>query len=123
MKRRRVVLVGDSIFTETLGSLLERSGAVKVMALVASPREAIGLVRGSRLDAVIVASADPAEMEGFGELVAALPGLPVIRANLTEDLIQVVTSQQVEAHLPDLVAAIRALPRRASRSRRVECRD
>lgn len=114
MKRRRVVLVGDSIFTETLGSLLERCGAVKVVARAASPREAIGLVRGAHLDAAIVTSAEQGELEGFGELVAALPDLPVIRANLTEDLIQVVTSQRVEAHLPELLAAIRALPRRVS---------
>ena len=110
MPEHRILIIGDSLFAETLASMLARAGQVSVVGTTSTPEAAIPLLRKTCLDAVIVAGIGDDLSQDLGHLLAAFPDLPVIRADLNTDSVQVITSQRVSARPSDLLAAIAALP-------------
>ena len=110
---RRIFIIGDSLFAETLAGMLARAGGVSVIGASATPEAALPLLGRVCPDAVIVAGIGDDPAQDLGHLLAAFPDLPVIRADLNADSVQVITSQRVSARPSDLLAAIAALPKRS----------
>lgn len=113
MQARRIFIIGDSLFAETLAGMLRHAGDVTVVGAAAKPEAAFPLIPGTCPDAVIVAGIGEDPTQDLGQLLAAFPDLPVIRADLNADSVQVITSQRVSARPSDLLAAIAALPTRS----------
>ena len=108
----RIFIVGDSLFAESLSQMLARSGAVTIIGSASSPEEAMPLLETACPDVVIVADTSDTEQVTFAPLLASHPDLPVIRADLNRDYVQIITSQRVGARRSDLLAVIAALPKR-----------
>lgn len=108
-----MLIVGGSLFAETLAQALTRPGLVEVIGSAPTPEAALPLIQARRPDVVIVAEVGERLLTTFGHLLAANPDLPIIRADLSADHMQVITSQHVSAHTSDLLAAITALPKRS----------
>jgi|SRR3990172_536351 len=112
MKKRRVFIVGDSLFAETLSPLLANSRSIQVVGSAPTSEAAVRLLGDCHPDAVIVAGEDAMSATAFGRLLIAYPDLPVICADLSRDSMQVITSQRIGTRPSDLVAAVEGLPRR-----------
>jgi DNA-binding NarL/FixJ family response regulator len=113
MERRTVVIVGDSLFAESLSQVLTQSNRVEVAACVPTPEAALPFIVKHRADAVIVAVTDRAAPRDYGQLIAAQPDLPVVYADLNADNVQVITSYRIGARSADLISAIAELPKRS----------
>ena len=112
MERRTVVIVGDSLFAESLSQVLAQSDQVEVAACVPTLSAAVAVIAQRRPDAVIVAVADRAADHDYGQLIAAQPDLPIMYADLNADSVQVITSHRIGARPADLITAIAELPKR-----------
>jgi chemotaxis response regulator CheB len=108
----RVFILGDSLFAETLSEMLISSGTVVIIGSASSPEEALPLLATAQPDVVIVADTGETDRLTFDHLLAAHPDIPIIRADLRRDYVQVITSKLVGARRSDLLAAIAALPKR-----------
>jgi chemotaxis response regulator CheB len=116
METRRVFIVGDSLFAETLVQTLGIANpAVEMAGSAPTPEAAMPLIKTKRPDAVVVAKASAGEPPSavFGQFLAAYPDLPIIYADLSANDVQVITSQRVGARSSDLLAAIAELPKRS----------
>lgn len=111
---RRVLIVGDSLFAEALAHVLASDGAVEVVGHAPTSEAALSLLAARQVDAVIVAGVG--EGEAWAQLVTVQLDLPLIRADLNADSVQVVTSQRIVARSAELIEAIRKLPARQSKS-------
>lgn len=112
MNLRKVIVVGDSLFAETLIELFSRSENVTVIATAPTPEEALPLLESQNPDAVIVAVADENVTATFAPILIANPNLPIIHTDINTNQVQVITNQSIDAHLSDLMAAIAGLPDR-----------
>ncbi len=112
MKRRTVVIVGDSLFAESLSQILAQSDQVEVAACVPTSGAALAAIATHRPDAVIVAVIDRAADHDYGQLIATQPDLPILYADLNADSVQVITQQRIGARTADLITAIAELPKR-----------
>lgn len=113
MEQRTVVIVGDSLFAESLSQMLARSDRVKVAACVPTPGAALPAIVTHRPDAVIVAVTDRMAAHNYSQLIAAQPDLPILYADLNTDSVQVITSHRIGARPADLITAIAELPKRS----------
>lgn len=112
MKRRKVFLIGDSLFAETLGRMLATARTVRIIGSAPTPESALPLLATCRPEAVIVAGGNVMSSAAVGQLLTRYPDLPVICANLSMDNVQVITSHRISARTSDLLAAVAQLPRR-----------
>jgi DNA-binding NarL/FixJ family response regulator len=112
MKTRRLFIIGDSLFAETLTQTLSRAASVRIIGSAPSPSEALSLLSNCQTDAVIVAGENEMSTAAFGQLLAAFPDLPIICADLSLDSVQVITSHRIGTHSSDLLAAVAELPKR-----------
>jgi DNA-binding NarL/FixJ family response regulator len=113
MERRTVVIVGDSLFAESLSQVLAQSDRVEVAACVSTPAIALAIIDKHRPDAVIVAVTDRAAAHDYSQLIAAQPDLPIVYADLNADNVQVITSHRIGARSADLITALVELPKRS----------
>jgi DNA-binding NarL/FixJ family response regulator len=111
-ERHRILIVGDSLFAETLAQLLTGSGIAEVAGVVPTLDQALSWLQTATPDVVIVASPETGGAAIVNPLLAAHPDLSIIRADLSEDYVQMITSQRISAHRAGLLAAIQALPKR-----------
>jgi DNA-binding NarL/FixJ family response regulator len=112
MERRTVVIVGDSLFSESLSQMLAQSDRVEVAACVPTSSAAMAAIAAHRPDAIIVAVTDRAAEHDYGQLIAAQPDLPVLYADLNANSVQIITSHRIGARSSDLITAIAELPKR-----------
>ena len=112
VKTRKVFVIGDSLFAETLTRMLASAGTVRVVGSAPTPEAALPLLATCRPDAVIVAGESELSTLAFGQVLTAHPDLPVIRADLSMDSVQVITSQRIGTRPSDLLAAVAGLPKR-----------
>ncbi len=112
METRRVIIIGDTLFAETLTPILN-TDAVEVIGAAPTFAAALALLKTKIIDAVIIASAGPEPADVVGQCLAAFPGLPLIRADLDATDVQLITSQRIGARTADLLKTITALPRRS----------
>lgn len=113
MERRTVVIVGDSLFAESLSQMLAHSNRVEVAACVPTPDAALAIITLRQPDAVIVAVTDRAAAHDYSQLIAAQPDLPILYADVNIDSVQVITSHRIGARSADLITALSELPKRS----------
>jgi DNA-binding NarL/FixJ family response regulator len=112
MQRRRIFIVGDSLFAEGLTQMLSTTRSVEVIGSAPTPEAALFSLAACLPDAVIVAGEDEMSTPAFGQLLAACPDLPLICADLSSDTVQIVTSRRIGTRKSDLLAAVKSLPKR-----------
>src|SRR5512138_2990829 len=112
MERRTLVIVGDSLFAESLSQMLAKSDQVRVAACVPTPDAALPVIVRVQPDAVIVAVIDRGAAHDYSQLIATQPDLPVLYADLNADSVQVITSHRIGTRPADLLTAIAELPKR-----------
>lgn len=108
MEIRRVFIVGDSLFAETLVQILGESQSIKVTGNAPAPRDALAELGNQNPDVVIIAG----NAESITPFLTTYPDLPVIHADLNTNRVRIITNQSIDARLSDLLAAIAALPKR-----------
>lgn len=113
MNERRVLVIGNSLFAETLTDLLANVPEILVVGEADSPQTALLLLQSTCPDVVIMADciASEASTDLIG-LVVTHPQLPLIRADLTTNTVQVITSRSVSARREDLLAVLNSLPQK-----------
>jgi DNA-binding NarL/FixJ family response regulator len=115
MKTRRVCIVGDTLFAETLGQMLGDAQAVEVVGFASTPEAALPVLEMQHPDAVIVAGVGQAPPAAVGQFLGVYPDLTIICTDLNTDEVRVISSQWVAARSDDLIKAIRHLPTRRKR--------
>jgi len=113
MKPHTVIIIGDSLFAETLTQMLSNTGLVGVLGCVRSPEAALKLLATVRPDAVILAAADQQLVADCGRLLVTQPDLPIINADLNAPSVQVITSHRIGTRTADLLTALAELPKRS----------
>ncbi len=112
MEKRRIFIVGDSLFAETLTQLLGQEQVVEIVGTASTLAGALSLLSNSHPDVVIVARVASQPDAAFARFLSACPQLPVICLDLSSNDLQVIVSQRLIAHSSnDLLAAIASLPR------------
>jgi hypothetical protein len=113
MEQRTVVIVGDSLFAESLSQMLAQSDRVVVAACVSTLEAALAIIITHHPDAVIVAVTDRMADHDYSQLIAAQPDLPIVYADVNVDSVQVITSHRIGARTADLITALAELPKRS----------
>lgn len=113
MNSRRVLVIGNSLFAETLSDLLAGVPGIAVVGEADNTETALSLLRSVCPDVIIVADSVTTEnsLDLVG-LVVTHPQLPLIRADLTTNSVQVITSRCVSARREDLLAVLDQLPQK-----------
>ncbi len=117
MRTRKVCIIGDSLFAETLGQMLAEAQAVEVVGLAATPEAALPVLEMQHPDAVIVAGVGKAPPAAVSQFLSVYPDLTVICTDLDTDEVRVISSQWVAARSDDLIKAIHHSPARHKRRR------
>jgi len=115
MKPRRVCIVGDSLFAETLGQMLGDAHAVEVIGFASTPEAALPVLEMQHPDAVIVAGVGEVPPAAVSQFLSVYPDLTIVCTDLNTDEVRVISSQWVAARGDDLIKAIRHLPVRRKR--------
>jgi hypothetical protein len=108
----RVVIVGRSLFADTLSQMVADSNAVVVAGHVASLEDLPLCIAACKPDAILVA-------DSCGEYLSAKTylhskcELPVIYTTLKDDHFTLFTSQRIKAAQSQLFSAIAALPKQS----------
>lgn len=108
----RVVIVGRSLFADTLSQMVAGSNAVVVAGHVASLEDLPICIAACKPDAILVA-------DSCGEYLSAKTclriksELPIIYTTLKDDHITVFTSRRMKAAQSQLFSAIAALPKQS----------
>jgi len=105
----RVLLIGDSLFADTLKQLLSCSGEIDIVGVCTAPEQFAACISEGYPDAVLVAGAIEPDLYVDAYLRMRCE-LPIIYTTLTDDHLTVFTSRRVKAAQSQLLAAITALP-------------
>ncbi len=112
MNKRRIIIIGRSLYAESLRQMLTNSGFVCVTRVCPSLREALAALRVEMPDAVIFAGTGEAPGRAVSRLLAAHPQLPILCTDLEEDTVRLFTSKRIGRRVSDLLDAITSLPQR-----------
>ena len=108
---RRVLLVSDSLFADTLRQTLSNSDAVVIVGYCTAPEQLPASIAASNPDAVLVVGAE--QSQGYADAYLRLHcELPIIYTALDDDHMTIFTSRRVKAAQSQLMAALTALPDR-----------
>ena len=105
----QVMIIGDSLFTETLTILLVESECVRLVGSAPAILQALPMIEFYNPDVVILVEAGTVEPVNLDQLLASHPDLPIIRTNPNDTFVQVITSRRVQARRHDLIAVIQSL--------------
>jgi DNA-binding NarL/FixJ family response regulator len=113
MEIRRVFIIGDTLFAETLAKLLAEDDTIQVAGTASGLEEALRLLKNCRPDAVIVAGVERLPGAAFARFLVEYPEISILSTNLDTNDVQVVVNQRISVHnTGDLLAVIAALPKR-----------
>ncbi len=105
----RVLLVGNSLFADTLRQTLLESEGVSIVGLCTAPAQLPAAIAASNPDAVLVVGSE--QSQGYAEAYLHLQcELPIIYTTLEDDHLTIFTSRRVKAAQSQLMAALTALP-------------
>lgn len=104
----RIFLIGDSLFTETLAQMLANAVQVQVVGTAVFPAWDETAVAQSQPHIIIVADAGQ-HQDITNTLLNQFPDIPIIKADLNQDYVQIITSRRVNARHADLLVAIHEL--------------
>ena len=105
----RIFLIGDSLFTESLGQMLAETKNLQIVGTAVSSTVAITAVAQTLPHIIIVANASEHTQTDLNSLLSLYPSLPIIHTDLNQDYVQIITSRRVRARRTDLLAAISEL--------------
>lgn len=108
----RIFLVGHTLFTESLGQILADTENIQVVGTAVSPALAVTAVSQTSPHIIIVANTSEQTQTNLQPLLALLPAIPIIHADMNQDYVQIITSRRVSARRTDLLAAINELSTR-----------
>ena len=110
-----MLIVGNSLFAESIAQILATSQSVKLAGTASTMEMALPLLNGNNFDAVVVAGTLAEDIAAIcSVLVSAYPDLSIIRADLSTNKVQVITSRCIQARRDDFIAAVSALPKRGN---------
>lgn len=104
----RIFLIGDSLFTETLAQMLTNAVQVQVVGTAVFPALDETAVTQSQPHMIIVAGTGQ-HQDITTTLLNQFPDIPIIKADLNQDYVQIITSRRVNARRTDLLVAIHEL--------------
>lgn len=104
----RIFLIGDSLFTETLAQMLANAVQVQVVGASVFPTWDETAVSHSQPHIIIIADAGQ-HQDITNTLLNQFPDIPIIKADLNQDYVQIITSRRVNARRADLLVAIHEL--------------
>jgi hypothetical protein len=93
--------------------MLASSDRVSVAGCAPTPSAAAPLIAAHPPDAVIVAEAEQFGATDYSQLLENDLDLPIIRANLNADSVQIITRHRIGTRPADLLTAIAELPKRS----------
>lgn len=108
-EKRRILLIGDSLFTDSLVQLLADVENIELIGTAVSPTFAITAVAKAVPHIIIIANASENTETNLQPLLAMFPAILIIHADLNQDYVQIITSRRVSARRTDLLAAIQEL--------------
>jgi len=104
----RALIIGNSLFAETVAHLLVQRGEAAIAGVAASVDDALAQIPACQPDLVIVFS-DAVDLH---PLLTAYPDLPILSADLDANDLRIIRSQRVGSRTADLLAVIQTLPTR-----------
>lgn len=118
MEIRRVFIVGDTLFAETLAKLLAGDKTVQVAGTASSLDEALPQIKPCYPDMVIVAGVERVPDAAFAHFLVEYPDIPILCTDLGTNDVQIVVNRRISVHnTDDLLAIIAALPKRTDMER------
>jgi DNA-binding NarL/FixJ family response regulator len=118
MEMRRVFIVGDTLFAETLANLLAGDRTIQVAGTTSCLDEALSLLEPCDPDMVIVAGVEWVPDAAFVRFLVEYPDIPILCTDLGTNDVQIVVNRRVSVHnTDDLLAIIAALPKRTDMER------
>lgn len=105
----RVLIIGESLFTETLTTMLVESEHVDLVDSAPAILQALPMIDHYNPDVIIVVEAGTPDPVNLDQLLVSHPDLPIIRANPNDTFVQIITSRRIQARRHDLMAVIQSL--------------
>lgn len=113
MEARRIFIIGDTLFAETLAKLLAVDARIQVSGTANTLDDALPQLEPCHPDAVIVAGVNRVPDAAFARFLVECPEMSILCTDLGTNDVQIVLNQRVSVHnSSDLLAIIAALPRR-----------
>ena len=110
---RRVFILGSSLLTDIIMRILDEDQRIMVLGCATTVDEALMALRGHVIDAFIVMGINNQATMRVCPVLAQYPDVPILRADISQNQMQLVTSQNIQADPENLLAALATLPRRA----------
>jgi chemotaxis response regulator CheB len=118
MEIRRVFIVGDTLFAETLAKLLAGDETIRVAGTASCLDEALPLLKPCYPDMVIVAGVERVPDAAFARFLMEYPDIPILCTDLGTNDVQIVVNRRISVHnADDLLAIIANLPKRTDMER------
>lgn len=114
MEQLRIFLLGSSLMTSSIAAILDADNHVELVGSAVTVDDALAAMAGRVIDAIIVMGTDNQTTVSYWPVFAEHPNVPIIRADISQNSVQVITSQSIEAKGSVLLAALAELPRRSS---------
>lgn len=109
---RKVFIVGDSLFAETVAQLMDRHPGVALAGMAVDMDAALARLPDCEPDLIIVVPSGGRGEFNLDPLLDQYPDLPIVRADLTANDLRIIRSQRLEARTADLITAIQSFPTR-----------
>ncbi len=113
MDKRRVFLIGNSLLTNGIGRILEDDPRITVLGSAATVDEALPVMADLYIEAIIIMGTDDQTMMRICPVLAQHPGVPILLAEISQNQVQLITCQNIEAKPGELLAVLAALPSRS----------
>ena len=107
----RILIVGDSLFADTLRQMLTSHEQIEVTGACRPVKDLPATIAACGPDAVVLADPCATDLH-TGIWLGIQCDLPIIHTTLTDDHLTIFTSRRVKAAQAQLLAAITALPNR-----------
>ncbi len=110
-EERRVFLVGDSLFNESLVQILDAAAGINIVGSAVIRELDLEVLSAARPHVIVLAAGGQSGQDTCASLLSQFPEIPVIHADLNRDYVQIITSRRVHARRTDLLAAIQEIAR------------
>jgi len=112
MNVQNVLIVGNQLFANALGFLLSEDKGILVVDCVSSLKDCSKVLENQRVDILIFAETLISNDYSFCELLKNFPEKTIIKANLENNHLEVITHQQLNSSPKDLRMVLMGLPQR-----------
>jgi DNA-binding NarL/FixJ family response regulator len=110
MDVRKVFLLGNSLLTEGMAHILEGDPQIEILGSASTVEEAQEALANQRVDAIIVMGTDDQTTIRVCPILAQHSDVPILRADISQNQIQLITSQNIEAKPSKLLELITNIP-------------